>query len=300
MSFADMFRSALSARGLTLSGLKRILDERGMPVALSTLSYWRSASRQPDAEKQHLVIAEIEEILELDSGALDALALRPSSARPLIESYDGLPSGSEVIEALIKQAELDLKVTPTAKLQELSQTLTTDVGIDGFPVRHRIRTLMQCVEGSLSRVMWSVPMEFGGASSLVLTVMVGADAGHWIDPGDRLHAVAIDLDPPLRRGDTVMLEIRCDFLERARTQMSAGIFENHRAQKLVNWVRFHPDALPDWAIEVERAEGGEVRRWRSFDAPTSIHQARWDFGPGAIQLDWGYGEPPVWQLADQA
>lgn len=291
-TFAEVFRAALAAQGLTLSGLKRILDERGAPVALATLSYWRSASRQPDAEKQQHTIAEVEVVLNLEKGALSCLAARPWAARTPVEPLSDFLDIDDDGAALIAEAMRVLDVSPTENLRELSQTMVTDVGLDGYPRRTTIRTMMQCVEGTARRLMWSVPMQTGGADAVVLTVINGIDGGHWLDPTHRLAAVAIELDPPLQAGDTTMLEVRADFLEGVETQMAVGLFENRRAQKLVNWVRFHPDGVPDWFFETEALPGAENRRLRGLDTPTSIHQARWDFGPGSINLSWGYGEAP--------
>lgn len=291
-SFAGVFRAALDARGITLTAVKKALDQRGSPVALATLSYWRSGSRQPDGDKQQHVIADVEELLGLEAGRLATLTPRRwVQRRPLEPLVDRLDLDEEG-QALLTAAVSALGVTPTEHLRELSQLLTTDVGADGFPRSSTIRTMMQCVEGTVERVMWSVPEEKGRADAMKLTVINGHDGGHWLDPGHRLTAVAIDLQPPLRAGETTMLEVKVDYLDGVETEMTAGIFENRVAQKVVNWVRFHPDGIPDWFIETEVRPDGERRRLRGLDSPTTIHQVRWNYGPGSVNLSWGYGEPP--------
>ncbi|MGB4135924.1 MAG: hypothetical protein WA971_05140 [Microbacterium sp.] len=277
---------------MTITGLKNALDQRGAPIALATLSYWRSASRQPDAEKQRHIIAEAEEVLGLEPGRLASLAARPWVLRKPLEPLMEFLDLDEEGEALLTEAMRALEVTPTEHLRELSQLMTTDVGVDGFPRRSTIRTMMQCVEGVTRRVMWSVPMENGRADAVRFTVVHGRDGGRWLDPGHRLAAVAIDLDPPLHAGDTTMLEVQVDYLDGVETEMTTGIFENRVAQKLVNWVRFHPDGVPDWFVESEVRLEGERRRLRGLDTATSIHQVRWNFGPGSVNLAWGYGDPP--------
>lgn len=291
-TFAEVFRQALSARGLTLSGLQRELEERGTSVALSTLSYWRSASRQPDAEKQAHVIAETEMVLNLKEGALSERAARPWAVRAPVQvlpDFDGLDDGGA---ALLDEAMRVLDVTPTEHLRELSQVMITDVGVDGLPRSSTVRTLMQCVEGTIDRLMWSSPLYGAGPDAVRFTVVHGIDGGQWQDPEHRMAAVAVVLEPPLRAGETTMLEVRSDFTEGVPTQMHMGIFENRRAHKTVNWVRFHPDAVPEWFLETEVTPGGETKRFRGLDTATSIHQARWNFGPGSVNLYWGYGEPP--------
>jgi len=291
VGFAEVFRAALADRGLSLSALKRMLEDRGAPIALATLSYWRSASRQPDAEKQSHVLAEAEDLLRLEPGALSALAARPWSRRRE-QQHVGFSDMDDDGQGLFDEAMRVLDISPTEYLRELSQTMVTDVGIDGYPRRSTVRTLLQCVEGTVRRVMWGVPLAHGGADATDFTVLAGIERERWVDPTNRLHAVAIELDPPLDAGDTVMLEVRTDYLEGSQTERGVGIFENATAQKIVTWVRFHPDGLPDWFLETEITPEGETRRLRGLDAPTSIHQARWDFGPGSIRLDWGYGAAP--------
>lgn len=291
-TFAEVFRQALTDRGMPLSGLHRALNEHGVPVALSTLSYWRSAARQPDAAKQAHVIAAAEAVLGLDEGTLLSLAARPWTVRSPVDALSDFEDIDDEGAALVSEAMRALNIVPTKHLRELSQVMITDVGIDGYPRRSTVRTLMQCVEGTIDRIMWAVPMQGGGADAVRLTVVHGIDGGHWQDPGNRLTAVAVEFDPPLRAGETTMLEVRSDYFEGVETQMHIGIFENRRGQKTVNWVRFHPDAVPDWFLEVEATPEGETKRLRGLDTATSIHQARWDFGPGSINLYWGYGEPP--------
>jgi len=290
-AFADVFRAALAARGLSLSAMKRMLDDRGAPVALTTLSYWRSASRQPHAEKQRHLLAEAEAVLGLEPGVLSALAARPRVPRR-VEPFSAFSDVGEEGEALFAEAMRVLDISPTERLRELSQSFVTDVGVDGYPRRSTVRALLECVEGTVSRVMWTAPMESGGADAAQLTVLAGEDGGQWLDPSNRLKAVAVQLDPQLEVGDTVMLEVRTDYLDGAETEMGMGVTVNRTAQKVINWVRFHPDAVPDWFLEIETTPMGENRRLRGLDAPTSIHQARWDFGPGGIGVEWGYGEAP--------
>ena len=291
-TFAEVFRASLAERGLSLSGLKRMLEDRGAPIALATLSYWRSASRQPDAEKQQHTIAEAEAVLQLEPGTLSALAARPRKARILADGYTGFNDLDDDLDAIFEEAMRVLDIDATSQLREVTQVLITDVGVDGYSSRNTVRTMLQCVSGTVHRVMWATPSPQGGADATVVTVIGGSDAGHWVDPSNRLHAVAVQLDPPLDTGDTVMLEVRTDYLEGLQTEMSAGIFEHSVAQKIVNWVRFHPDAVPDWFLEIENTPEGETRLLRGLDAPTSIHQARWDFGPGGLSLEWGYGAVP--------
>lgn len=291
-TFAEVFRASLAERGLSLSALKRQLDDRGAPIALTTLSYWRSASRQPDIRKQQHVIAEAEAVLMLEPGTLSSLAARPRKPRVLVDGYTGFSDLDDEGDALFEEAMRVLDVSDTSQLREITQSLVTDVGVDGYPVRNTVRAMLQCVSGTVRRVMWSAPMEHGGADAVVLTVIGGIDGGQWLDPTNRLRAVAVQLDPPLEVGDTVMLEVRTDYLEGSETDRSIGIFEQSVAQKIVNWVRFHPDAVPDWFLETEILPEGKTTRLRGLDTPTSIHQARWNFGPGSVVLEWGYGEAP--------
>ena len=61
---------ALETRGLSLTALQRRLADRGHRVSAGTLSYWRSGQRLPEKPTSLDAVAEIEELLGLDAGAL--------------------------------------------------------------------------------------------------------------------------------------------------------------------------------------------------------------------------------------
>ena len=48
--------------------------------------------------------------------------------------------------------------------------------------------------------------------------------------------------------------------------------------------------LPDWIEEKVETPGKVLLTPLTLDGRTSIHQVRRAFGPGAVELRWGYGE----------
>ena len=71
--FSFAFDRAHSDRAMSLSALHRVLSARGAGVSLATLSYWRSGQREPEQERSLRALAQVEEVLGLEPGALEAL-----------------------------------------------------------------------------------------------------------------------------------------------------------------------------------------------------------------------------------
>ncbi|HWU31646.1 MAG TPA: hypothetical protein VN108_02165 [Marmoricola sp.] len=295
-TFAETFRSALSDRGVTLSWLRARIQERGHEIALSTLSYWRSQGRTPDAEAQREVIAAVEQELRLDSGRLMALAASRSPVATTGRFTESLPSTDPDIGLLFTEAQERLQSVSNDRFRVVSMQQTTTVGLDGCPQYGQLQTVMQCTGAPFSRIAYCSASPMGQAS--VLTHHVFGDghiAEEWIDPTHRMKAVAVEFDRPLLTGDTAMFIVTHNYAPGTPSDQGMGVGVAQPSKKLVNWVRFHPDRIPDWLIEVENSidsEGvpaPEARRFRALDTRTSVHQVRWSFGPGSIALQWGYG-----------
>lgn len=296
-TFAPVFREALEARGMTLSALRQRLADRGNSISLASLSYWRSASRTPDPDVQRETIADVEELLGLAPGRLARLAARPPRiTRPEDPGATKSHVGQEDFGPEIDEAARLLRVAEDDQVRVVSLQQVTDVGSEGFPMATTMQAVLQCVRGTIERVMYSVTSPDGYGEYLGIDVLEGgSDGGRFVTP--RVSAVAVELDPPVEFGDTRLFTVRNIYPSGATSERQVGVGANQRTRKLVNWVRFHQDAIPDWLLETEAVEQGESRAYRRLDTPTTAHQVRWDFGPGNIQLDWGYGAPPELERA---
>ncbi|MEY9858864.1 hypothetical protein ABH935_004487 [Catenulispora sp. GAS73] len=89
-SFAEAFRAAVAARGLSLDSLQRRLSERGVRVGVATLSCWQNGRRRPERPSSLRAVSVLEDILGLPSDSLLVLLGPP---RPRGHGV-GLPAGS--------------------------------------------------------------------------------------------------------------------------------------------------------------------------------------------------------------
>ena len=295
-SFAAAFGAAVESRSVSLTWVQRRLRDRGLSVSLAALSYWRSGSRVPNLDVQRDAIVEIEAMLEMEPGTLVALAVRPRDPEP--ETASGMRFASEV-EALgileyFREAERVLEAPWNGQFREVSLLNTVDVAADGYPGASRLELVFQCLHGVMTRVMYGAVSPGGAAEQYEIEVIDGGRIlERYISPDRRLIAISIELDRPLAAGETALVSGRLGLGKRQSSSRSIAIGVHRQTRKVMNWVRFHPEAVPDWIQEVVVADGQETRTTRGLDTGNAVHQLRWDFGPGSLGLDWGFGEPEI-------
>ncbi|MGV9596682.1 hypothetical protein ACWDR1_08445 [Streptosporangium sandarakinum] len=71
--FHAALRAAVEARGLTLERLRRHLEERGLRVGMTSLSYWQQGLRRPERPESLRAVRALEEILALPPRSLMGL-----------------------------------------------------------------------------------------------------------------------------------------------------------------------------------------------------------------------------------
>lgn len=78
--FNVALQAAIQARGLSLDSLRRRLEQQGIAVSLSTLSYWQRGRTRPERADSMRAVRGLEVILELPRHSLLTL-LRPTADR---------------------------------------------------------------------------------------------------------------------------------------------------------------------------------------------------------------------------
>lgn len=79
--FSTALRAAIDARGISLGDLRSRLNERGVNVSLSSLSYWQRGHTRPERPASLRAVRQMESILGLPDQSLLALLLRPGPGR---------------------------------------------------------------------------------------------------------------------------------------------------------------------------------------------------------------------------
>ena len=287
--FAASFRDAINARGLTLARLHEQLRARGNSVSMATLSYWRSGARRPEGAQSMAALSDIEQLLHLEPGSLTALLGTTNRTGPL--GPNQFPLDEQELEQAVKDAFAALGAEYPDTSRELTTHSVTDVDADGNVSYSITRSIVQSTVGTVASIPFlEMTPGVSTPAPIINAVAGGRIAARYSHPNGEVHGVLFELDVPLTAPETAMVEWSVAYPPDYPPTRDTGHALAQKARELLVWTRFHPDAVPDWCEErVETPEGVTVA-----DVPltrgTSVHQVRRAFGPGALELRWGYGE----------
>ena len=288
-AFARTFADALVWRERSLTRLHRQLVDAGDPVSLATLSSWRSGTRHPDGTSSLAAVERIEQLLELEPGSLLNRVIERSRLGALGDATT--PFGSPGMDVVVAETLDSLQAPPLGTTRELSIQMTSEVGRDGNVAHRSLELLIQGVAPRVTEISYVMVSPPGRLVVPTFEVIGGRiDRLHKHETSQAL-AFVVALDRPLLHGATEMLGLRIDGRCVAPEDRETGSLAIRAVRNIVLWTRFHPESVPDWADEMEVQVANAVEPvLRPIRPDVSIHQARHDFGPGALALRWGYGQ----------
>lgn len=285
--FSRAFRESLSASGRSLSWLQRRLVDRANPVSIATLSYWRSGERAPVGAASIAAVEEIERLLELNTGSLIRLVTEKVRLGGLHAPQN--PFTEEQVTSALAETLAILDAPPLDITREISTHVIADVAADGYLRRRTARTLIQSVTPAvIDYVTYTLLSAEDTFDRPEMTVRGARMVRDHLHASQRVYAYVLQLDEPLTHGETTMLEVTMSGDGDYTSQPETGAFVVRPIRDLVLWTRFPDDAIPDWVEELERTEDDDEMVYRSVRPQASVHQARRDFGPGALGIRWGY------------
>lgn len=286
-SFAAALRDAINQRRVTLSWLQTQLRLRGNRVSIAALSYWRSGTRRPEGAQSLAVLADIEDLLRLPEGALTRLL--PSSNRTGPLGASRFPIDAAEVERAVKEAYAALGASYPDPSREVMTHSVTDVDENGNVRCSSSRTELQATSGTvLSTPFLELTPGVRTPPPIFSAVSGGRLAGHYSHPDGEVHGVLFELDAPLTAPSTTMLEWSIEYPPDYPPTRETGHAVARQCRELLVWTRFHPDALPDWCEERVETEAGVT----VTPVPLigrSVHQVHRAFGPGVVELRWGFG-----------
>lgn len=285
--FAGALRDAINARPVTLSWLQRQLKARGNRVSMATLSYWRSGARRPEGPQSLAALADIEELLGLDDKALTRL-LRPNRTGPLG------PNQFPIDQLELERAVMDVYAAMGTPYPDTSREVTThsvtDVDAQGEVSFCSTRSIVQSTVGTITAIPFlEITPGVRTAAPAIEAVSGGRIAARYSHPDGEVHGALFELDAPLAAPDTAMVEWSVAYPSGVPSSRDTGHAVARQCRELLVWTRFHPDAVPDWCEEMVETPSGLTVTPLPPIRGTSVHQVRRAFGPGALQLRWGYG-----------
>lgn len=287
--FASALREAIDARSMTLARLHQRLTDRGNAVSMATLSYWRSGDRRPEGAQSLAAVADIEDLLGLDPGALTERlgpTLRTGPLGPTAFPFDQLS-----LEQRVRDTFVAMGATYPDPTRELSIHAVSDVGADRKILRRTTRLVVQGTSGVISEIPFVEITEETPATSPVFVALGGGRiAKTHTDPSRTVHGFLFALDRPITTPESAIIEWAAEYPADYPEGDGSGHGISLQCRELLLWARFHPDAIPAWIEEVEETPSGEVVTPRDLAGAVSIHAVRRSFGPGALSLRWGWDD----------
>jgi len=288
-AFAGALRDAVNARNVTLSWLQQQLNRRGNRVSMATLSYWRSGARRPEGAQSLAALVDIEELLGLEDGALRRHLGPTNRTGPLGPNL--FPIDEEELERAVMLAFRALGASYPDTSRELTTHSVTDVGPDGNVVLSITRSIVQSTVGTITAIPFlEITPGVPTPAPILEAVSGGRIAARYSHPDGEVHGVLFELDVPLTAPDTAVVEWSVAYPPDYPPTRDTGHALAQKCRELLVWTRFHPDAVPDWCDEHVETPDGVTVTPVELTRGTSVHQVRRAFGPGALELRWGYGQ----------
>lgn len=286
--FAAAFRALIAVRGMSLSSLQRRLAAQGDPVSMATLSYWRSGARRPEGAPSLSVVAGIEDILGVDSGALARL-IRPAPRVGRVLKPEPM-FGTSTMHSDLEETARALGTVEQAALRDLSVSITAHVATNGDLIRTRTSAVVQATAGRLTEVPVYDVVDPEDKAAKVITDVIGARVDRsFRHPGGRIICDVLAFDDPVPAGETAVVEYTEHYPSGYRESRAIWHAVDRPNRQTLIWVRFAAGAEPDWCEEYTEIDGQETVRMLPAGRD-SVHSVRFGFGPGTLGVRWGYDD----------
>ncbi|GAA4081183.1 hypothetical protein ACFFOS_24945 [Nocardioides kongjuensis] len=281
--FSLAFDQALSDRAMSLSALHRVLSARGAGVSLATLSYWRSGQREPEQERSLHALTQVEEVLGLEPGALEAL-IEGRRRRVAPDLLSDLSDDADRIQVLL--GELGF-LSPSDRLVDQEVTLKYVIGPDRSPVRMTYIVVVESVRVNADRRAFILRVR-PGALTPGVTSLGGFELGEVIHDEERGIVVGeMVLDRPLGPGETALLEQEVVYRTPDPDDNSYFYWAVRKMRSISLWIRFDPDQMPTRCEYYTIVDGREeVVELETFG--TSVSRTVASFGPGTLGIRWSW------------
>ncbi|WP_018348763.1 transcriptional regulator [Longispora albida] len=292
--FPAALHLAIEASGLSLEALQHALFARGIPVSLSTLSYWRRGRSRPERAASLRAVVVMEEVLGLPAGSLAAL-LGPR--RPRGRWLEHVP-GTAPLARLWEHPETlarmygDFTSTPADQLTRLTVTDDYHIGPDGRATRLVSRQVIRAEADRVARCLITLWVEDRTGLGPVLTGTRFCRAGRVRDePGTGFTVAELVLDRVLGRGELAVVEYELTMPRQGELSDDYSRRFARPAQQYALSVVFDPAAVPVRCHGYQRSVPGGPDRWAAEVWPGSSHTAQFvahDVPPGLAGLRWEY------------
>lgn len=283
-AFASALRKAIGTSGYTLAQLRRVLSERGVSVSAATLSYWQSGRSRPERQTSVAAVGVLEDVLAVPRGSLAMLLPLRGTLTPDVSSFPEDVSsrhdpgyGGQAEHAL---AELGLDLDGGLARVSIHDRITLDAL--GVMREHSARLTLLARRDGVDRLALWTDIEDKGAYPVIRPVLncrLGRNAY-------REEGVAAELllDRPLRAGEPMVVEFRCELVGGTEAQVKFCRGTVGATKEIVVELRFDPGRVPS-AVERFAVDAGKESAsiMRMKNPATAVFV---DPGPGHHGLRW--------------
>ncbi|MEV6242329.1 hypothetical protein [Lentzea sp. NPDC051838] len=244
VEFAEALTRAVEASGLSLERIQHHLEQRGVQVSLSTLSYWRRGRSRPERPESLVAVAALEEILRLEPGTLTG------------SLGDRRPRGRWVeraaaLEPIWQEAAIDLgreiarvdQLLP-APARYLSARDVQVIGPDRREVEMRSTSVVEAFEDGVDRILVARVADSTDRTAGEIHAEKSCRIGRVRrDAEHKLLVAEVVFDRVLRAGETALVDLRFESDPGAPSSSADRRFVRPLRDYVLE-VEFHPDAVP--------------------------------------------------------
>ncbi|MEV7084941.1 XRE family transcriptional regulator [Streptomyces sp. NPDC093085] len=289
-AFAEVFQRAVKRRGLSLERVRSRLAEQGLPISLTTLSYWQRGRSEPERAESLRAVDALETILELPPGALRSLIgpYRPRG-RVAPPAHDLRSSHRVFGENSLAERILG---PDFARLNEAISTLSIreTVTIDA---RRRLRSIavqqvLRAAREDADRLT-AVHTVDSGARAVHTTVRCGIAGPVRFLPEVSTVVLDIEFGRELAKNETVVIDYTLTVDPGDGTDDHYQRATRVRLRDYLLHVYFHPDALPAVCHRYYREHSEAEMSYNhrvALDASHTVHSAPGRCPAGIYGISW--------------
>lgn len=284
--FNVALQAAIQARGLSLDTLRRRLDDQGIAVSLSTLSYWQRGRTRPERADSLRAVRGLETILDLPRHSLLTL-LRPTADRT---PGAWLPVEELCPEPGVRDLLDEIGDAGGRRLTGLSLHDQYVIGRHRELREVRTRAVYQAQQRGVDRwiAVYHHPHGVLPSSRFVRGCRFGRVR---MDETSGLIAAELLFDRALGRGETYLLEYGFGFEETGPPITEDGRGFHAPQHEYLIEVRFHPATLPARCYRTWRPDGQTALQDAADLRMSSYHSVHYiEFGMAAgyhgIRWEW--------------
>ncbi len=293
-AFAGALRAAIGGSGLSLDRIQARLRARGVVVSVTALSYWQSGKRQPERQSSLSAVRTLEEILDVQPGALLGLLPPPRPRGGAGRRHAGGEPMTFPLETL--QPMLERIGAPHALEQQQPLKLVglhdqCEIATDGGQRAITARAVFQAIADGQDRwlLVYTQGGEHAGAPELhaVRNCRVGRVE---VDNAHSLIVAELLFDQPINRGETHLIEYTLTHAGPPYPECRNTYYREFRrpVREYLLEVRFAAGTAPEhcWQYSRNGSDGQLVRRALKLDGGDGVHAVALDFGPGVFGISW--------------